>query len=284
MHQKLTLSLTALLTIIMLTAGGVAAQGNAASPAGQTGAANSQAQSGAADTADVEFTLVSPEEATVTVRQEWQGQKAHSMRQSLDAFFGAGDGNLTADEVDRIERASEDDVRNRTLPLFFMDGNPMNVTEVRLEIENASGPVSSTQPLTMQHELRLAIQAAPDAQEYTLRVSPLWPGEIRVTAPAGWHIAEDEGLQGSPGANATGVFVAGQDRTVTFVEGEPPMEGGLEASPDNASGNGEPQESTGGARPGERPATIPGPAGILTFVALAAAAGLAIVLRRRKDA
>lgn len=288
MNRRATLSLTALLTLTLMAAAlpAAGAQENA-TPARQGNAGSAQAQ-GIADNADVEFRLHAEDSATVTITQSWQGERAQDMRQSLDTFFGAANGTLTDEEVERIERATEQDVNNQTLPLFFFDERPVQIASVELQIEGAAGDVESRQPLTMRHVMDLNLQAAPGAQEHNLTISPLWPGQVNVSAAEGWHIAQNETLQGSPGANATGSFTAGQSMTVTFVAGQAPGADSAANQDEQPTGDGseQPEEATGegGAQPGERPATIPGPAGLLTLAALAAAAGLvAIGAARRRS-
>lgn len=211
---------------------------------------------GTADTAEVEVTVHDHQSATATIVQTWEDENAQAMRQSLDVFFGTADGQLAEDEVANISEASMADVRGQTMPLFTFDGQTPTVSEVSLEIEGAAGEVTSTEPLTMRHELELDLQGD-EGEQHTLEVHPLWDGELTLNAPDGWVITQVSGLEGAEEAQAesqSGSMSADQDVT---AEMEP----------------GEPEESVGDDG-------VPAPGALLTLAAIAVAGVLALALRR----
>lgn len=229
--------------------------------------------SGVADEAVVDFTLTADDSATVTIEQRWDGENAKGMRQSLDVFFGAGDGTLAPGEVEDIADASEKDIQGQALPLFTYDDAPVKVRSVDITIHNASGLVTSTDTVRMSHKLELELKPAA-GDNHTLTVSPFWDGRIDVHAPEGVIIVHESGL-GSPTGTETrdlgGSLAARTNATLTFAP-----------APEQTGGSGlaeDPEESTGAA-PGKTPNTVPGPG----IVLVAAGLGIALLLARRNRA
>lgn len=227
--------------------------------------------SGVADEAVVDFTLVDETSATVTIEQRWDGDNAKGMRQSLDVFFGAGDGTLAPSEVEQIAEASEDDVRGQALPLFAFDGAPVKVKEVNISIHNASGPVESFDTVRMTHKLDLELTPAA-GENHTLTLSPFWDGRVAIHAPEGMVVQGETGL-GSPTGSGTrdlsGSLAARTHTNVTFAPAPEQTGSGLA---------GDPEESVD-AGPGQTPNTIPAPG----LVALAAGIlGVALALKARR--
>jgi hypothetical protein len=255
-------------SLIMITLGALVACGLAPAVAAQ----------GTATDADLRIEIESPDRAVATVEQRWDGAAAKSMRQSLDVFFGTGDGVLAESEVERIARATETDMRNQTLPFVSFDGQSSRVRDVQLSFEGAAGQANASTPLVMKHVIRLDLLPG-DGEEHTLTVDPLWNGTVHVVAPASWAA---QGGNAS-GNEATAEMAADTPVTFTFVPGaaEPGTRPGGAVGVD---GNETPQESTGegGAQPGERPNSIPAGGALVMAAALAVAAMLSGLRRRRR--
>lgn len=207
------------------------------------------------------------------VEQTWNDDDAKRMRQSLDAYFGAGDGTLSPSDLERIARATEADMRAKQLGWLTSEGVDYLIANVSVDFANATGPVEATHPLSMTHELQLRLNATAASANNTtgatqgLRIQPLWPGELLVQPPPGEQAVATAGLDNNvtdEDGKLRGSFVAGRDVLVAFEpqgqEGAEGVEGGGE---DPTDAGASPDEATGEPRKG-----IPGPAALGTLLVL----------------
>lgn len=136
-------------------------------------------------TIDVE--MPSPERATIHSLQAWNGSAARDMRQSLDAYFGTASGDLSAEEVGKIENASEHDLTNHTLPFVRFNGQEPTVLSAQVRLVDAAGMVDSAQSLSVEHVIEVAV--APTAEgNGTLDVESRWNGTMTFAPPEGYVV------------------------------------------------------------------------------------------------
>lgn len=268
-HRKHSLTITlALAAALALSAMPIASAqdgGDASSGDGKTDAAP--------DRADFTVELRDATTAVVTVEQHWEGQNAKSFRQSLDVFFGAGDGKLTEDEAARIADATAQDMRNKTLPFVSFDGQSGIVSDVTVDLSGAVGGASSTTALVMRHVIDVELTPA-EGDAHTLTINPIWSGDGEVRVPAGWTVDGE--------STATASLTAGSAKTFEIEAGGagPTDEGaGTPTAGGTPQDSEEPQEATETAEPGKRPSSIPGAGAVLATLALV---GAAFVWSRRR--
>ncbi len=143
-------------------------------------------------TSDVSLTIESDTSATINVRQTWEGESSSDFRQSLDVIFGDGDGALSKEEITRIARATEGDVRNKSFPMVGFDGVPSVVTDVTLTIEGGEGDVKSKEPITTTHALTVSLQSEGNAS-HRLTVNSIRNGTLTVRTTNEWVISRADG-------------------------------------------------------------------------------------------
>lgn len=133
-------------------------------------------------TIDVE--MPSPERATIHSLQAWNGSAARDMRQSLDAYFGTASGDLSAEEVGKIENASEHDLTNHTLPFVRFNGQEPMVLSAEVRLVDAAGMVDSAQSLSVEHVIEVAVPPSADGNG-TVEVDSRWNGTMSFVPPEG---------------------------------------------------------------------------------------------------
>lgn len=254
--------------------------------------------------ATLRIDVTDAQRATAQVEQRWIGKDAASMRQSLDVFFGAGDGTLTEEEVERIRNASQADMVAGSIPFILFDGQPVRVVNATIQMQGAPGSARATEAMSMTHLIELELASANETTEHTLTVRPIWNGELIVNAPPGWQVISATGLANSTGAAASsGRMSDGQEIQMRFsttggdagANGTAGANAGANATADAnatapADGNGgagapaeqntQPEQPQETAEPGRRPSSIPGP-NLLIVAAGVALAALGFSLRRR---
>lgn len=244
-----------------------------------TGAA---AQKGAPDGTPTDVSLDIELDATgymLRATQTWEGKPAYHMRQSLDAFFGAADGNLTEDEISRIAEASSRDMTNDTLAWIWLDGENALVTHGRVSFENAAGPVESDRPLIMHHEVRADMASGGDAPT-EVQIDPMWSGTLKLAAPEGSLVEGVKGLTGGDAGDGwvTGLFRAGRNVTMTLAPA-PAMPDEATPPPTPDSGATDPKTVVTDPPPAPGLLDVPGPAPLLAALATL---GAALVVARRR--
>lgn len=239
---------------------------------------SASAANGVATRGDLLIEIESPERAHATVEQHWEGEDARGLRQSLDVFFGAGDGQLTAGEVDNIVFATQEDMRGGTIPYFAIDGNGARVANVSLTLTDAPGSAESTAPITMRHVIELAL--TPGAgPEHTLTILPLWNGTLTVRTPEGWTVSGTDTADPRAEATASMTPGAGVNLTLAPAAETPTSQNNTTSEPPR---NGEVPDEATGAGPGQRPTNIPTTGGLLVMAAFALA-GIAYAVWRRRS-
>lgn len=118
---------------------------------------------GAADstgTAHLQFN--SPKELVVAIHADASGEDASDFRSYMDS---SDDGNVSSTEVEAFEQTllgalgSPGDSGSRDL---LMDGKGRDsFTFIKLDIQNAEGPVASTDPLQIDMEMRITFPVSP---------------------------------------------------------------------------------------------------------------------------
>lgn len=206
------------------------------------------------------------------VQQTWSGEDARRMRQSLDAFFGTGDGTLTPTELDRLSQATEADMRGKSLDWLTLQGQNFTIHNVTVTFGNASGPVNSTLPLTTTHVLQLGASNTSVTDGAQLMLRPIWSGNLSLVPPEGLVAIAQTGL--TPGVMAEGAlegaFVSGQDVDIRFA---------LPTSIVTPTGTGGGPETPPDEVIEDPTMKVPLPG----VVALVAVAMTALALRRRRD-
>ncbi|GEM_PF-6302961 len=159
---------------------------------------------------DLDFST--PGAATLRVEQVWDGQRGADFRQSLDAYFGNGDGKLAPDEIGHIQSAAVHDMQNQSLPLLTVDGAAATVQSANVTLEGAEGNVSSADPVKMTHSVVLALPPqSGDSRAITFH--PVWDGHADLHAPDGQVFVLPGTTQG---VAAPGIDVTAQS-SVTFT-------------------------------------------------------------------
>ena len=257
MRSPTTLSQTALLALALL----------AAAPA-----AHAAKESGMADHASVDLTILDATSATLKLTQTWEGARAAAMSQSLDAYFGNGDGRLAGDEIAKVTAAASHDLLNQSYPGFLVDAQPSRVTAASVTMDGADANDTTT-PLALHHDVTLALSEGSD-EHHSLVITPLWNGTYTFTLPSGQAFAGGSGTQ-------TGALHAGAQVSVSF--------GPPQAAPQNATNETQsvvsappvsstpPQEASGA--PPSPPRSIPG-APLAALVAILG--GVALLARKRR--
>lgn len=294
-RTRLPLQALAWTAVVLLAAAAGAASAQRTSPGGSAKAllpsqtADDQAKradaSAAPSTMELDVRLTN-DTALLLVEQTWVGKSAKDMRQSLDVFFGAADGNLEAHELDAISRATEKDMRNKTVSWLRIDGTSPTIQDVAVSFQDAAGRATDLTSVTMTHEIQATLPAPSTSSERRVDLSPRWNGTLAITAPPGFVVTTGNASE-TPAAVATVPFVAGSPVSLTVQPREsvstptpvaPTTDGatnGTGASNDtNATPT--PEESAGGGRAASR---IPGPA---VALALGAVALAALALGRRR--
>lgn len=231
-------------------------------------------ESGVADHAILELTIVDPTNATLRLTQTWEGMRASAMRQSLDAYFGNGDGLLSADEVAKVTAAASHDLLNQSYPGILVDDQPSRVAAANVAMDGASANDTTT-PLVLHHDVTLAI-AMGSGESHGLAITPYWNGTYTFALPAGQAFAN-----GAP--TQSGTLHAGSQVSASF--GVPPPatnETNASATPTPTIVSAPPVTSTPQEASSSPPArVVPG----VPLLALGAiVGGVALLARKRRKA
>lgn len=197
----------------------------------------------------IQIEMTAPDHATIHSVQTWNGSAAHDMRQSLDAYFGTGSGDLSADEVMQIENASEADLANHTLPFVRFGGQEPMVLSAQVRLVDAAGAVSSTGPMSVDHLIEVAVPPTADGNG-TLEVDSRWNGTMSFSPPPGYVVTSSP--QGAayrfdgPISSEGSLSLSYGPEEATPATAEPTPEG-------NATPTSEPQESAAPTRESAEP-------------------------------
>lgn len=170
------------------------------------------------DDAEILVVMTTPTRIVVTSTQEWVGSAATAMRQSLDAYFGRADGNLSEAEVSEIESASVRDISNGTLKFLDFEGREPRITNTTVHLLGAVGPVRSTEKLLVQHVVEADVPAR-DGVDGHMRITPLWNGTLEFT-PAPGDVVRGGLVDGETTAKVK--LVTGDAFTLDFGAPPPP--------------------------------------------------------------
>ncbi|MEA3200716.1 MAG: hypothetical protein QOE90_2144 [Thermoplasmata archaeon] len=230
-------------------------------------------ESGIADSATLDVTITDATHATLRLSQTWEGTRAADMRQSLDAYFGNGDGRLSPDEVAKVTAAASHDLVNQTYPGILIDGQPSRVETASVTIDGTDTNDTNV-ALVLHHDVGLAIAMA-GADNHTFALTPLWNGTYTLRLPAGLSFGDGSGTQ-------TGGLGAGTQLVSTFgVASQAPAPATPASAPTPSSAAAPtptPQEVSGPSPPKHR---VPAPSAVALLGAIAGAAALAARRRRR---
>ena len=227
---------------------------------------------GAATNSHASLFFETPSQASLEFDETWDVAHAPAARQSLDAYFGNGDGKLSSAEVQAIMTASADDMTGASSGIFSIDGGNLTVTIANATIDGADDPAA---PLVIHVHQTLAFPTLDPTQPHTLRVTPLATGDVMIQAPPGFVLPATDRVP----------LRAGTPVDVKIAPPAPPTPSVTATPTPAASPTPSPMptvsESTA-AKPATPPKSfVPAPALVLVTITIVGSALLLQRLRRR---
>lgn len=230
--------------------------------------------SGVPDSTTLLLTFTNDTSALATLDQNWEGVRGNEMRQSLDAYFGNGDGKLSESEIARIAAAASKDMLAKAWDPLSVDGAAARVASVIVTMDGALGNQTGTR-LVIHHAITLTIPSIAGGN-HSFALASLWNGTYTIEPPAGLALNGD-----SKSAPVTGTLMSGNSVPFTLappavVPPPTPVSSTPIVTPNESVATTTP---SGPLLPAKR--GIPGPATLSVALALCVAAALLLARRRR---
>ncbi|MFA5861087.1 MAG: hypothetical protein WDA16_05270 [Candidatus Thermoplasmatota archaeon] len=171
--------------------------------------------SGVPDSTALQLSFTNATTILVRLDQKWENARGAEMRQSLDAYFGNGDGKLSFAEISRITAAASNDMRDKTFAPLTVDGAAVRVSNVSVSLSGAEANETGAR-LSIHHEITLATPPM-EGGRHTIALASTWNGTYSIEPPAGLAVNDAT----SPGP-VTGPLSSGTSVGFTIAPPTPP--------------------------------------------------------------